>query len=227
MSSSKDIPGPIQEQLDWSWQQQDSEAAARGWHDAIRTRRSVRHFSTRNVSAETIRQLVAAASTAPSGAKKQPWKFVAISNPELKREIRLAAEQEEQAFYETRASETWKQDLLPLGTDPHKPFLEEAPWLIIIFKLMKDDRGEPFSDKVYYVNESVGIATGFFLAAAHAAGLATLTHTPNPMRFLQKILNRSEHERPYMIIPVGYPAEKCLVPKIRKKPLNEVMDLFE
>lgn len=197
--------------------------AAQSFFDIMRRRRTVREFSDRPVEREIIESIIRAAGTAPSGANKQPWRFVAVSNPAVKREIRLAAEVEEREFYERRASETWLRDLFPLGTDDQKPFLEIAPWLIIVFKLMRDDSTATESDQVYYVNESVGIATGLLLAAAHHAGLATLTHTPSPMKFLGRILGRPDYERPYLLIPVGYPVEGCTVPMIERKPLEEIM----
>ncbi|MGA1058643.1 MAG: nitroreductase family protein [Phycisphaerales bacterium] len=200
-----------------------AEAAAKAFRDRLRTRRSVREFSDRPVSRETIEALVATAASAPSGANKQPWRFVAVSDPALKREIRLAAEEEERLFYEKRASQEWLRDLAPLGTDSSKPFLERAPWLIVLFKCMKDDRPDRSSDLVYYVNESVGIAAGFLIAAIHHAGLATLTHTPSPMAFLQKLLHRPEHERAFLLLPVGYPADDARVPSIVRKPLDEVL----
>lgn len=194
-------------------------AAASAFHDILAQRRSVREFSDRPVPREVIENVIRAAGTAPSGANKQPWRFVAVQDPALKREIRLAAEEEEREFYHRRASERWLTDLHPLGTDEHKEFLESAPWLVAIFKLIHTDEG----GQVYYVDESVGIAAGFFLAAAHLAGLSTLTHTPSPMKFLTRILNRPAHERPYLLIPVGYPAPGCAVPDIRRKSLDEIL----
>jgi nitroreductase len=199
------------------------EMASRGLYEILRTRRSVRAFSDRPVSRETIETIIRAAGTAPSGANKQPWRFVAVQDPALKKEIREAAEAEEREFYGRRAGEAWLADLKAVGTDEHKPFLEIAPWLIVVFKLMKDDRPEARSDQVYYVNESVGIAVGMLLAAAHLAGLATLTHTPSPMKFLARILRRPEYERPYLLIPVGHPADGCVVPDLERKPLEEIM----
>jgi iodotyrosine deiodinase len=199
------------------------EQAAKSFYEVMRRRRTVRMFSDRPVSRETIENVIAAAGTAPSGANKQPWRFVAVQDAAIKRDIRLAAEAEEHEFYTRRASETWKRDLYPFGTDEHKPFLEVAPWLIVVFKLMKDDNPESSSDQVYYVNESVGIATGLLLAAAHHAGLATLTHTPSPMKFLSTILRRPEYERPFLLIPMGYPTEDCVVPNIHRKPLDQIM----
>jgi len=198
------------------------EASCR-FYETMRRRRTVRMFSDAPVDREVIEQIILAAGTAPSGANKQPWRFVAVSDPELKREIRVAAEKEERAFYERRASEAWKRDLAPLGTNEDKPFLETAPWLIVVFRLMKDDDPLTESDQVYYVNESVGLACGFLLAAAHHAGLATLTHTPSPMKFLAEVLDRPSHERPFLLIPVGYPSEDCVVPDISRKPLEDIM----
>lgn len=201
----------------------DPAAAARAFARAMATRRSVREFSPRPVAREVIEACVAAAATAPSGANKQPWTFVAVSDPALKREIRLGAEMEERRFYEERANDEWLADLGLLGTGPEKPFIEQAPWLVVLFKKVKDDRAERISDQVYYVNESVGIAAGLFIAAIHQAGLATLTHTPSPMQFLGSILRRPAHERPYLLLPVGYPAEGCVVPDIARRPLGEVL----
>ncbi|MDY7109010.1 MAG: nitroreductase family protein [Planctomycetota bacterium] len=200
------------------------EEAAGRFCEIMRRRRSVRMFSEKPVDRAVIERIIAAAGTAPSGANKQPWRFVAVQDPALKHEIRLAAEEEERAFYRRRAGAAWLKDLAPLGTDEHKPFLELAPWLIAVFKLMKDvDAAGRESEQVYYVNESVGIAVGLLLAAAHHAGLATLTHTPSPMKFLAEILRRPDYERPYLLIPVGYPAEDCIVPDIHRKKLEEIM----
>ncbi len=195
------------------------EEAARAFFDTMDKRRTVRMFSDRPVSRETIEWCVRAASTAPSGAHKQPWRFVCVQSAEVKSKIRQAAEQEEHEFYTRRASEEWLEDLRPFGTDEHKPFLEIAPWLIVVFKLAKTDEG----GQVYYLNESVGLATGMLLAALHHAGLATLTHTPSPMKFLTEVLGRPDHERPFLLIPVGYPADDCVVPQLERKGLDEVM----
>jgi len=199
------------------------ESAAETFRDRMRTRRSVRDFSDRPVSREAIEAIVAAAASAPSGANKQPWRFVAVSDPTIKRQIRLAAEREERLFYEKRASEAWLRDLAPLGTGASKPFLEIAPWLVVLFKCMKDDRPDRDSDLVYYVNESVGIAAGLLIAAIHHAGLVTLTHTPSPMGFLQEVLGRPDHERAFLLLPVGHPADGAMVPRIVRKPLEEVL----
>lgn len=198
---------------------QTPERAARSFYESISRRRSVRMFSDRSVSAETIEWVVRAAGSAPSGANKQPWRFVAVADPVLKRKIREGAEQEEREFYGRIAPPAWLADLAPFGTDENKDFLEVAPWLIIVFKLMKTDDG----GQVYYVNESVGIAVGMLLAAAHHAGLATLTHTPSPMKFLGEILGRPEHERPYLLIPIGYASDDCVVPDITRKQLDEIL----
>jgi len=195
------------------------EASAQAFYDVMRRRRSVRMFSDRPVSRETIEWCVRAAGTAPSGANKQPWRFIAVSEQEMKRRIREAAEAEEREFYSRRAGQEWLKDLEPFETNPDKPFLEVAPWLIIVMKLMKTDEG----GQVYYVNESVGLATGMLLSAIHHAGLASLTHTPSPMGFLAKVLGRPEHERPFLLIPVGYPSEDCVVPDIQRKALEQIL----
>ena len=195
--------------------------AARAFAERMASRRSVRMFADTPVPREAVEWIVRAAASAPSGANKQPWRFVCVQDPALKRRIRLGAEEEEREFYARRASERWLADLAPLGTDENKEFLETAPWLVVVFKLAKDDDGGP----VYYVPESVGIAVGLLLAAAHHAGLATLTHTPSPMAFLNGILGRPDNERPFVLIPVGYPAADCTVPSaaIVNNPLDEVM----
>ncbi len=203
------------------------EQAAEAFLHRMASRRSVREFSTRPVSRATIEACIAAANTAPSGANKQPWRFVAVSDPIIKQKIRAAAEAEEQKFYDGRANPEWLKDLAPLGTDPSKPFLETAPWLVVVFKLMRDDRDDRMTDQVYYVNESVGIATGMLLCALHHAGLVTLTHTPSPMKFLTEVLGRPEHERPFLLLPVGYPAAECQVPDIRRKRLDDVMVVLD
>ncbi|MFM9958721.1 MAG: nitroreductase family protein [Phycisphaerales bacterium] len=200
------------------------EAAARAFFDVMNKRRTVRMFSDRPVSRATIEWCVRAGGTAPSGAHKQPWRFVCISDPSLKSRIRAAAEAEEREFYERRASRTWLEDLAPLGTDTNKPFLETAPWLIAVFQLVKTDppHGPGHSEMVYYREESVGIAVGMLLSAIHHAGLVALTHTPSPMGFLKEVLGRPEHERAFVLIPVGYPAEDCVVPDLKRKPLEEI-----
>lgn len=189
-------------------------------------RRTVRDISNKPVSKEVIDHLIMAGSTAPSGAHKQPWTFCAVSNAELKHKIRVAAEEEEKESYGGRMSERWVKDLEPIGTDWRKPFLEEAPWLIIVFKrVFEKEEGQKHNN--YYVNESVGIACGMMISAIHKAGLVTLTHTPSPMNFLTKILERPENERPYLLLPIGYPKDKALVPDLKRKELDEVAVFYE
>jgi nitroreductase len=195
---------------------------ARSFRDEVRKRRTVRQFSDRPVAREVIELCIEAAASAPSGANRQPWHFAVVGNPEVKKRIRLAAEEEERSFYRERAPREWLDTLAPFGTDEHKPFLEKAPYLIVVFAQLHgvDAAGEKF--KHYYVNESVGIATGILITALHHSGLATLTHTPAPMRFLNEILDRPPHERPYLILVAGYPAEDATVPEIEKKDSREV-----
>ncbi|MGK2857119.1 MAG: nitroreductase family protein [Thermoanaerobaculia bacterium] len=185
-------------------------------------RRSVREFSSDPIPDEVIELAIRAAASAPSGANMQPWKFVVVRDPELKRRIRIAAEQEEKESYERRMPDEWLAALAPLGTDWHKEFLEIAPLLIVVFREDYHLDGEAKIHH-YYVGESVGIASGMLLAALNAAGLATLTHTPSPMGFLREILGRPANEKPFLLIPVGYPAGGATVPRIRKKPLDEIM----
>lgn len=189
----------------------------------IRRRRTVREFSPRPVAREVLENCLLAAATAPSGANRQPWHFVVVSNPEIKKQIREAAEKEEREFYRHRAPKEWLEALEALGTDEHKPFLEIAPYLIAIFAQSYEVTPEGKKLKNYYVQESVGIATGFLINALHHAGLATLTHTPSPMGFLNKILHRPENERPFLLLVVGYPAENAKVPDIHKKAVSEVV----
>ncbi len=189
-------------------------------------RRTVRQFAPKPVDKTIIENIIKTASTAPSGAHKQPWTFCAVSNPEIKKEIRKAAEQEEHENYHGRMSEEWLEDLKIFETNEVKEFLEIAPWLIVVFKKAYDET-EGEKQKNYYVNESVGLATGFLLTAVHNAGLVALTHTPSPMRFLQKILNRPENERPFLLIPVGYPAEEPTVPDLTRKGLDEISVFLE
>jgi len=210
--------------LQWHPPRISPEEAASAFYDQMDRRRSVRQFSREPVPEEVIRSIIATASTAPSGAHKQPWRFVAVRSPEMKRKIREAAEAEERAFYGGRANAEWLADLAYLGTDASKPFLEDAPWVIVVFKLMKtdpDDLGE--QGQVYYVNESVGIACGMLIAAIHNAGLVTLTHTPSPMGFLAEVLERPPHERAFLLLPVGFPAADCVVPDLKRKSLDQVM----
>lgn len=198
-----------------------ADVAAEAFYETMRRRRSVRMFSDRPVERATIEWLVRAAHSAPSGANKQPWRFVCVQDPVQKRQIRIAAEREEREFYERRANDEWLRDLAPLGTDADKSFLEVAPWLVVVFQLTQLDDG----GQVYYLKESVGLACGLFLAAAQHAGLATLTHTPSPMGFLREVLERPEHERPFLLIPVGYASDDCVVPAfaLQRRPLEDVM----
>jgi nitroreductase len=197
----------------------------------IARRRTVRDFSDEAVPWELVRNAIRAAATAPSGANRQPWRFVVISDPAVRREIRMAAEAEEKDSYERRMPEEWLEALAPLGTDWHKPFLETAPYLVAVFKMDFEpappgggiDDGTSVKRKNYYASESVGIACGFLLAALHFSGLATLTHTPSPMGFLNRILGRPPHEKPYLLIVVGYPAAGAVVPEIARKAEEEVL----
>ncbi len=197
------------------------------FYDKIKKRRTIRHFSNKEIPIDVIKNCLLAAGTAPNGANMQPWNFVVITNKSIKKEIRIEAEKEEHIFYTTRATKEWLEALEPLGTGEHKPFLEEASCLIAIFSKKFDILPNGKKVKQYYAQESVGIATGFLIAALHNAGLATLTHTPSPMGFLNKILNRPEYERPFLLLVVGYPSENAEVPDIHKKPLNEIADFIE
>ena len=192
----------------------------------MRLRRTVRHFSDQPVPREIIENCIRTATTAPNGANMQPWYFAVIEDPELKGQVRAQAEKVEHDFYHGRAPVEWLEALEPLGTDEHKPFLETAPYLIVVFAQLHgvDDAGS--SVKHYYVNESVGIATGLLVAAVHHAGLVSLTHTPSPMRFLNELLERPTFEKPFLILAVGYPAADAKVPRISKKPLAEVSGFF-
>lgn len=198
-------------------------ARARDFLETVRLRRTVREFSPDPIPDEVLTLAIAAAATAPSGANLQPWKFVVVKDPELKRRIRIAAEEEEKENYAGRMPEEWLRALAPLQTDWHKEFLEVAPALIVVFKEDYGIAADGSHVTHYYVNESVGIACGFLLAALNAAGLATVTHTPSPMGFLREILGRPKNEKPYVLIPVGYPSDTCRVPDIQKKPLEAVM----
>jgi iodotyrosine deiodinase len=198
--------------------------ASRAFVERMAARRSVRFLSSEQVPFELIENAIRCASLAPSGANQQPWKFVVVKDPEIKRRIREAAEAEERESYEHRMPDDWLRALAPLGTDWHKEFLETAPYLIVVFRIDFGLEGET-KTKHYYVQESVGIATGFLLAALHMSGLATLTHTPSPMGFLADILGRPKNERPFVLIPVGLPSPDATVPAIGKKSLAEVMEV--
>jgi nitroreductase len=197
-------------------------AGATAFSDALRRRRTVRDFSDAPVPREVLEPCILAAGSAPNGANLQPWHFVAIGDPAIKREIRVAAEEEERSFYAERATREWLEDLAPLGTDAEKPFLERAPWLIAIFAERWRAMPDGSRRANYYVPESVGIATGFLIAALHHAGLATLTHTPSPMGFLNRILDRPPNEKPFLLLVVGHPAAEVRVPDITKKPLDAI-----
>ena len=199
--------------------EEESVRSVRAFADLMAGRRSVRDFSPEPVPDTVIETAVHAAASAPSGANVQPWRFVVVTSPLHKRRLRLAAEAEEREFYGRRASGEWLEAIAPIGTDWHKPFLETAPAVIVVFEVHQG----PNSPKPYYVKESVGIAVGLLLAALHHAGLATLTHTPSPMRFLNDVCERPPEERPYLVIPVGYPADDARVPDLTRKPLADVM----
>lgn len=197
-------------------------STSRSFYLDVKRRRTVREFSDRPIPDDVIKNAILAAGTAPSGANQQPWHFVVVTNPETKREIREAAEIEERAFYQGRASDEWLKALQPLGTDENKPFLEIAPCLIVIFlkKTTTDENGIEY--KNYYTTESVGIATGILITALHLSGLVTLTHTPSPMKFLNKILGRPDSERPFLVLVTGYPSRNALVPMISKYKLDQI-----
>ncbi len=206
---------------------QDILLKSESFYQKMNMRRSVREFSSKPVSKTIIRNLIKTASTAPSGAHKQPWTFCAISNPEIKSKIRKAAEIEEKESYESRMSDSWLKDLAHLGTDINKPFLEIAPWLIGIFKkaFEYNEKGKKINN--YYVNESVGLASGMLITAIHNAGLVTLTHTPSPMQFLSKILNRPDNERPFLLLPIGYAKDPTYVPDLKRKNINKIAEFYE
>jgi len=189
----------------------------------LNQRRSLRFFSNKEVSKETIENIIMTASSAPSGAHKQPWVFCAISSVDIKEKIREAAEKEEHISYNGRMSEEWLEDLKKFETDWNKPFIDIAPWIIVLFKKAYDLDEDGKKMKNYYVNESVGIAAGFFISAVHNAGLVTLTHTPSPMNFLQKLLGRPDNERPFLLLPVGYPADDAVVPVLERKAAEDVI----
>lgn len=210
------------------FQRSESEAEqlkrAEEFFENLNRRRTVRDFSDENVPFEIIERAILTAGTAPSGAHLQPWRFVVVKDAEVKRKIREAAEKEEFESYHKRMSDKWLRRLAPLGTDEHKPFLEIAPYLIIVFRITSIvENGE--TEPTYYSQESVGIAVGILLAALHNAGLATLTHTPSPMKFLQEILGRPKNEVPFVLIPVGYPAKDAKVPNLKRKSLEEIMQI--
>jgi nitroreductase len=201
---------------------EEMQKRSRDFYTWMDQRRTARDFSNRPVPREVIENIILTASSAPSGAHKQPWTFCIVSNPLFKKEIRQAAEKEERESYENRMSDEWLDDLRPLGTDWQKPFLEIAPYLIIVFSRSYEISENGKKHQNYYVKESTGIACGFLLAAIHHAGLVALTHTPSPMNFLSELLKRPQNEKPFLLIPVGYPADECWVPDIRRKDLKEI-----
>lgn len=202
-------------------------ARARMFADEMATRRTVRDFSAKPVSRDVIEACIRTAGTAPSGANQQPWRFVAISNPDVKMRIREAAEAEEREFYEHRAPDEWLRALADFGTDANKSFLETAPWLVAVFYERTGPEVDGHKAKRYYPHESAGIATGLLIAALHKAGLATLTHTPSPMAFLNEVLERPKNEVPYLLMVVGLPADNCRVPDIQRKALPEIVTFIE
>ena len=222
MSHEAFIPLDFQE-----YSPEEMQQRADDFYGLMNRRRSVRTFSNRQVDRGIIDRIIHTASTAPSGAHKQPWTFCVVTNPELRAEIRKQAEHEERISYESRMSDKWLKDLEPLGTDAIKPYIEEAPYIIVVMKQLFDWKSDGSKHPNYYVNESVGIAVGMLLAAIHNAGLVALTHTPSPMNFLAKALKRPENERPYLLIPVGYPAPDVEVPALKRKSLNEVCVYYD
>lgn len=222
MKNLKTIPLPQSGTLD-----SERLARARMFADEMATRRTVRDYSPKPVPRDVIEACIRTAGSAPSGANQQPWHFVAISNPDIKRQIREAAEAEEKKFYDHRAPDEWLRALADLGTDENKPFLEVAPWLIAVFYERTGPEIDGQKTKRYYPHESAGIAAGLLVTALHMAGLATLTHTPSPMNFLNEILGRPKNEVPYLLLVVGHPAEDCRVPAISRKPLSEIADFIE
>ena len=209
------------------WPQDQMIARGEEFYRHLDTRRSVRFFTSDPVPKECVETAIRTASTAPSGAHRQPWRFVVVGDPELKRRIRVAAEAEEKKSYEERMPEEWLEALLPLGTTWQKPFLETVPWLVVVFEELYGVDEDGTKRKNYYVRESVGIAAGLFIAALHRMGLSTLTHTPSPMGFLSKILGRPSHERPMILFPIGYCADDATVPELDRKPLSEIAVWFD
>ncbi len=206
---------------------QETNSRSSDFYQLLDRRRSVRSFSNKPVKKTVIESIIKTAATAPSGANKQPWSFCAVSNPSIKQAIREAAEKEEQKNYAQRMSDSWLRDLEPFATNWQKPFLETAPWLIVVFKKSYELDEENQQTKNYYVNESVGIASGMLITAIHYAGLVTLTHTPSPMNFLSEILKRPTNEKPFLLLPVGYPGDSTYVPNIQRKAEKEILYYYE
>lgn len=207
--------------------EEEMQQRSQAFYEYMDKRRSLRMFSDRAVPREVIESIIKTASTAPSGAHKQPWTFCAVTNAQLKKQIREAAEKEEYESYNGRMPDTWLQDLQAFGTNWQKPFLETAPWLIVVFRRIYELNDEGAKQQNYYVNESVGLACGFLLAAIHQAGLVALTHTPSPMNFLSKLLERPPNEKPFLLIPVGYAPENAEVPDLERKSLDRIAHFFE
>lgn len=205
-----------------TYETNEMEARSQAFYQWLNSRRTVRDFSDKPIPESTIENILLSASSAPSGAHKQPWTFCVVKSPEVKKQIRVAAEKEEKYSYENRMTEEWLKDLQPIGTDWQKPFLETAPYLIVIFKRSYELEKDNSKHQNYYVTESCGIACGFLLTAIHNAGLVALTHTPSPMNFLSKLLNRPDNEKPFLLVPVGYPAEECWVPDLNRKSISEI-----
>ncbi len=223
MTGAKIINGyPFIKHKRKKFSEKESLAKSEQFLNDMRKRRSVRYFSNKPVSRELIHNILSVANSAPSGANKQPWTFCAVQDLALKKQIREAAEKEEYKSYNGRMPAEWLKDLAPLQTDWKKPFLEIAPWLIIVFKKLYETESDGQKRNNYYVLESTGIATGFLITAIHNARLVTLTHTPSPMNFLSKLLNRPENEKPFLLLPVGYAADECWVPELKKKTTDEV-----
>lgn len=210
-----------------SFTEQEMIRRSKDFYEFMDLRRSVREFSDKDVPEEIIRNIIKTASTAPSGAHKQPWTFCVVRNKTLKSKLRALAEEEEKKNYEGRMSERWIKDLAPLGTDDVKEFIDIAPWVIVVMKKSYDLDENGTKTNNYYVNESVGIACGFLIAAIHNAGLVTLTHTPSPMNFIAKALNRPDIEKPYLLLPVGYPADACKIPDLKRKKYEEIAIYYE
>ncbi|ELR70883.1 Nitroreductase family protein [Fulvivirga imtechensis AK7] len=228
MPKTKTIDGyPFEEYHRDTYTEEEVVQRSNDFYHWMDQRRTVRDFSDKPIPREVIDNLILTASTAPSGAHKQPWTFCVVSSPDLKKKIRKAAEEEEYESYHGRMTPEWLEDLKPLQTDWHKSFLETAPYLIIVFKRAYELDAKGNKRNNYYVNESVGLAAGFLLTAIHHAGLVALTHTPSPMNFLAKLLDRPANERPVLLIPVGYPAHETYVPRLRRKSLDEVAAYYE
>lgn len=209
------------------YSEEETKAKAKDFYELMNQRRSVRDFSDKDIPKEVIENIIRTAGTAPSGAHKEPWTFCVIRNADLKHQVRELAEEEERKNYESRMSDRWLKDLEAFGTDPVKEFIDVAPWIIIVLKRTYDWDEEGNKTQNYYVNESVGIAAGMLIAAIHNAGLVTLTHTPSPMNFIAKALNRPENEKPFLLIPVGYPAKNCTVPDLKRKEFEDIAIIYE